>query len=452
MSLQSKSSMTRRISIAFTLLLSLAGLAIAAGPKVVITSPDNGEMDVSPDVTEIRIQFDQPMSPRGRSVVGGGENFPDISGDLKWADNETFIIPVTLKPDHQYQFSINSDAFKGFANTSGQPAEWYTVSFHTRAASAAPAAPDVTPDQNKLALAALKQAIDQDYAHRDRLKIDWDKEITKRQKSFENAKSANEFARLTAHLLRVSEDGHVWVEAGAVHIGTHTNSAPPNFNIQLLAQTVPQWTEHSNGIVTGRFDDGIGYILFSECSKEQADGFDAALDDMKDTKALIIDARLNGGGDEIAAQQVAGRFIEKPAVYAKDRIYEAGNWTGPFDRTVQPRNDAQRYDKPVAVLIGAKVVSSAESFVLMMRQATNAKLIGDVTGGSSGRPMPHQLGNSVTVYLPSWEDQLPDGTPLEGRGVRPDILIKTNLRDLAKSDAVVEGALKPLRAIGNGAP
>jgi C-terminal processing protease CtpA/Prc len=100
------------------------------------------------------------------------------------------------------------------------------------------------------------------------------------------------------------------------------------------------------------------------------------------------------------------------------------------------------------VLIGPKIVSSAESFVLMMKHGAGekgAKLIGDTTRGSSGRPMPHQLGNGVTVYLPSWEDQLPDGTPLEGRGVRPDIIIKALPRDLGKSDAVLEAALKALR-------
>jgi C-terminal processing protease CtpA/Prc len=81
----------------------------------------------------------------------------------------------------------------------------------------------------------------------------------------------------------------------------------------------------------------------------------------------------------------------------------------------------------------------------MMKYGAKAKLIGDVTRGASGRPMPHQLGNGVTVYLSSWEDQLPDGTLLEGRGVRPDIVVKTTLRDLQNSDAVVEAGLKYLR-------
>lgn len=142
---------------------------------------------------------------------------------------------------------------------------------------------------------------------------------------------------------------------------------------------------------------------------------------------------------------MAGRFIEKPTVYSKNRIREGGEWKGPFDRVVEPRKDAERYSKPVAVLIGPKVGSSAESFVLMMKHGAKARLIGDVTKGSSGRPMPHQLGNGVTVYLSSWEDQLPDGTLLEGRGVRPDTVIKTNLKQLTTSDPVLEAAVKYLR-------
>ena len=38
------------------LVLSLAAFANAAAPKVVFTSPDNGEIDVAPDVKEIHIK------------------------------------------------------------------------------------------------------------------------------------------------------------------------------------------------------------------------------------------------------------------------------------------------------------------------------------------------------------------------------------------------------------
>jgi len=81
----------------------------------------------------------------------------------------------------------------------------------------------------------------------------------------------------------------------------------------------------------------------------------------------------------------------------------------------------------------------------MMKHGAGARLIGGVTKGSSGRPMPHQLGNGVTVYLSSWEDQLPDGMVLEGRGVRPDTIIKTDLRDFETSDPILDSAVKLMR-------
>ena len=178
--------------------LMVAAAAPAAPPKVVITSPDNGEVDVDPATKEIRVGFDQPMDPRGRSVVGGGETFPEIAGQPQWPNERTVVLPVKLRPDQQYHLSINSDSFKGFANKKGEPAECYPVQFRTRAEGAQPAEPDVTPEQNKEAMAALTEAIDKSYAYRDRKKVDWAKEIEKRRAKFENARSANEFARLTA--------------------------------------------------------------------------------------------------------------------------------------------------------------------------------------------------------------------------------------------------------------
>jgi C-terminal processing protease CtpA/Prc len=37
---------------------------------------------------------------------------------------------------------------------------------------------------------------------------------------------------------------------------------------------------------------------------------------MRDTRGLIMDVRLNGGGDEPTAGAVAGRFLQEEFVYA----------------------------------------------------------------------------------------------------------------------------------------
>ncbi len=437
--------MASRICLAVALVFALARVAWAAGPRVVFASPDDGQVDVSPDLKEIRITFDTAMSDRGQSLCGGGESYPDV-GNLKWVDDKTLSIPVTLKPNHDYFLSINSDRFKNFRSVDGEPAEWYLIEFKTRAAGAAAAKPDTTPEKNKHALAVLAKEIDEDYSYRDLHRVDWHAELLKRRKDFEDAKTVNEFAIRTARLLRLAEDGHVWIEAGGVHIDTHANSSPPNFNFDVTSKAVPNWKEWPDGIVSGRFDDDkIGYILFSECNDKQATEFDKALNKLMDTKALILDARANSGGGEGAGQKVAGRFTAEETVYSCSRIREGGDWNAPGDRVVEPRDDAKRYKGRVVVLIGPKVYSSAESFVLMMKLGGKATLVGGETAGASGRPMPHELGNGVTVYLPSWDDELPDGTSLEDRGVQPDVYVRASLDDLQNSDPVLDAALKLLR-------
>jgi hypothetical protein len=113
-----------------TLVLLLASFTTAAPPKVVITSPDNGEVDVDPGLKEIRIEFDQPMDPGGRSILGGGETFPEFAGDLKWVNPKTLVIPVRLRPDNQYYFNLNSDTFKGFQNQASPPSGTRSNSRH----------------------------------------------------------------------------------------------------------------------------------------------------------------------------------------------------------------------------------------------------------------------------------------------------------------------------------
>ncbi|MEX0613984.1 MAG: Ig-like domain-containing protein, partial [Pirellulales bacterium] len=55
----------------------------AVPPKVIQAVPDNGDIDVAPNLNEIRITFDQPMS-EGMSVVGGGETYPEVQGRPQW--------------------------------------------------------------------------------------------------------------------------------------------------------------------------------------------------------------------------------------------------------------------------------------------------------------------------------------------------------------------------------
>ena len=201
----------------------------------------------------------------------------------------------------------------------------------------------------------------------------------------------------------------------------------------------------------GRFADGVGYLLIGSFSGGEA-AIQPALDalaEMKDAPGLILDVRANGGGNEGMAQRLAACFVQRPAVYSrheKSAPDVPGGWSKPIDRVIAPAKDGPSFSGRVAVLMGPSNMSSCESFLLMMRHGARSQLVGARSRGSSGNPQPHDLGNGVTVYLPSWRDLLPDGTLLEGNGVVPDVDVATTPNGLTQSDPVLERALAWLRA------
>ena len=91
-------------------------------------------------------------------------------------------------------------------------------------------------------------------------------------------------------------------------------------------------------------------------------------------------------------------------------------------------------------------MSSCEAFLLMMKQAPNAVLIGAASQGSSGNPRPVELDNGGTVFLPSWKAMTPDGTVFEGLGIPPDIPVNASPKDFEAADPVIDAALAHLRS------
>src|SRR5262249_17784975 len=120
-------------------------------------------------------------------------------------------------------------------------------------------------------------------------------------------------------------------------------------------------------------------------------------------------------------------------------------FTAPKERWLEPNTSRPRYDGRVIVLSGPAVMSSCESFLLMMKCAPDTVILGGKSQGSSGNPKPFDLGNGVIVLLPSWKDMTSDGKELEGVGVAPDVEIATLPGDFQSADPVLAAALARLR-------
>jgi RNA polymerase sigma-70 factor (ECF subfamily) len=102
-------------------------------PKVVSLIPPNGTTDVDPNLKEIRVTFDLPMTS-GYSWTGAGDQYPGSPGNnAHWIDDYTCVLPVALKPDHPYTLGVNSVAAVNFQSAGGGvPCDPVEYTFRTR--------------------------------------------------------------------------------------------------------------------------------------------------------------------------------------------------------------------------------------------------------------------------------------------------------------------------------
>jgi hypothetical protein len=297
----------------------------------------------------------------------------------------------------------------------------YVAAFARRAVKPPPA---LTPALAAEAFDRLWQAFDRDYAMFVlRPEVDWARLRDQYRPKALAAKSSYEFAAICAEMLKPLRDLHIWLKVAGSDVPVFNRPRSSNAN-PAARRALLGSLEGDGNLQWATTADQLGYISISAWNGEGiADQFDEVLEDMKDTRGLIIDVRLNGGGDEPTAGKVAGRFLDRDFVYAYSQFRNGPRHTDlteKIERTLSPRGP-WRYHRPVILLIGQKCMSSNESFIAMMSGDPDVIIIGDHTCGSSGNPEMVNLPMSITVSVPRWIDYLPDGTTLDERGFQPQV-------------------------------
>lgn len=430
----------------------VAAAAIADdAPKVVEQSPPPFACDVdAKSVQQLTVTFDQPMNQTGWSFCGGGPNYPKMKGRPRWKDAKTIVADVELEADHDYSLSLNCPAASNFRSAKGvalAPVPW---SFTTLPAKLPD--PVAQKSRNTKALETLLKTLAEHYSYYDLRVKDW----TKLEKEFHaplvNAKTDRAWASIAARMLTPTQDIHMYLRCGDSTFPTGTRAIDPLYRDNLLAKYVKTQPAGEQALY-GKTDDGIGYLMISGWPANlDVAAIDKALTELQETKGLVLDVRPNCGGDEEVAMKVAAWFVDGSHVYGKDRFrVKAGKeGFGPIlDRTIQGNGDPKRrYGGKVALLTSRYVMSSNESFVLMMKQDKGCTVVGQPTYGCSGNPKPFDLGNGVTIVVPSWQDLRIDGTCFEGEGLAPDVTVDVKPGDLDTKDPILERALELLRGKG----
>ncbi|MCZ2398697.1 MAG: hypothetical protein LC135_02365 [Phycisphaerae bacterium] len=265
----------------------------------------------------------------------------------------------------------------------------------------------------------------------------------------EGAHTCYELAAVLADMLAKLEDLHVWVRCGDEHVASFHRPRPLNASFQALRAAFKDLQQPSRDLAWSKTDDGIGYVAVLGLGDQNLpDHFDEALAQLHDAWSLIVDLRFNGGGDELLARKMAGRFLDRGRVYSLNQFRSGPAHTDlgeRLERACEPRGP-WRFESPVVVLTGQRTMSSAESFVLMLAQCPQVTTLGDRTAGSSGNARLIEPGCGIKVALPRWLDMDPDGRPIDAVGIAPKVKLDARPDDFtAERDPVLEAALQRLR-------
>lgn len=284
-----------------------------------------------------------------------------------------------------------------------------------------------------------------------RPEVDWDKLDRKYRPEAINAQSDTELAIIMADMLSHLRDLHIGLKIRGNNVPVYRRDYTDNWNkkVDIYQSLVGPVQKAGNRVMWAKTKDGIGWIIITAWyGAETPDEFDDALEEMRDTRGLIVDVRMNSGGDSLLAAMIAGRFVDKTRTYL---YYRHRNGTARTDLTekipqlVSPRGP-WRYDRPVILLMGQKCLSANESFCAQMSVCPQVTTMGDHTRGSTGFPIEFKLPAEITARIPQWIAYLPDGQLFDERGVQPDVLFEGTADSFtANRDELMSMALERLR-------
>lgn len=274
----------------------------------------------------------------------------------------------------------------------------------------------------------LVDDMDRHYSFFDAKGIDWPALVEKYRRPAEAAGSPDAFAKVIGRMLGELKDLHVTVRVGdGAPQMTYRRKFTANHDLPSLVKSLRNVQRFEPAGLVGRTREGYGYVAINSLAGDQR-AFDqllAAVESLRDAPAILIDLRPCTGGDERRALAIARLFNDQERVYARTLRRSGPKHDDLREQPPRmlPAAGSGPYTKPLIALIGPQCVSSGEGFAQMLAVLPNATLVGQPTAGASGNPAPVELPNGVTVMYSRWVDLLPDGAPLEGHGVPPDVVV-----------------------------
>ncbi len=197
-------------------------------------------------------------------------------------------------------------------------------------------------------------------------------------------------------------------------------------SLAMINRDISAFREQNFGFKEVKILGGnIGYLnLIGFCPTSYAgETAVATMNFLKNTDAIIIDLRENGGGNSEMVQLLASYFFDAaPRVLVG--FYDPKTKQTQQDYTLPYLPGERMPDKNVYILTSRGTFSAAESFTYLMKNRNRATIVGENTGGGA-HPVEQEIVNDrFTIRMPIERPVDPiTKTDWEGVGIAPDIAV-----------------------------
>lgn len=276
--------------------------------------------------------------------------------------------------------------------------------------------------------------------------VDWDKVVAENRAKITPDLPPTQLFGVLESMIKPFGDAHTSLNAPKLKRGFHglrPGTDRPAGGIRALFRVTERAYLHGplkkfcNGQVEyGHIDPATGYlriISFSGYSKQGdfASGsaaLQSALDEIfsdSALRALVIDVRVNFGGDDPYGIDIAARLATAEYLaytkQARSDPADHNKWTARDPSIVRP-SSRPGFHGPVVELIGPFTISAGETFTqALMGRTPRVQRIGENTQGVFSDVLGRRLPNGWTFGLPNEVYLTPAEKAFDGAGIPPDI-------------------------------
>jgi carboxyl-terminal processing protease len=182
---------------------------------------------------------------------------------------------------------------------------------------------------------------------------------------------------------------------------------------------------HVRTVQSEYLGNGLGYVRLSSFAEGTAEDLDQAARELvaaanRDSLlGVVLDLRSNPGGLLDAAVEVADAFLESGVIVSgSGRMRKAR-----FEQTAAAGGVLEGV--PTVVLVNSASASASEIVAGALQDHGRARIVGETTYGKGSVQTVMPLGEGSAIKLTTSRYLTPSGRSINGTGITPDVMIKS---------------------------